>query len=156
MARRARTLADSRTKYSPSPRKIQKQRLPDKGLRGGMDEIEVLTAVCKEFCRAYTASQLKDRMGVLYDVDMRREEPYQLISYAASQGWIRFIPPCDIALRNEIEKHRPMLEVDVVHTAVFDDVATRAAEMLVDLLHRHLEEPRPKVRYPFELTQTSR
>lgn len=144
MARRARSLSDVRAKFTDGRDSPPRRRRRSRERRNGLDQTEVLTAVCKFFCKGHTASEIKHLMKERHGIDMPREEPYQLISFAASQGWVRFVAPCEYALRAQIKKRCRRLEVEVIHTSVFDDVGYHAAEMLVDLLQKHGEPPYSK------------
>ena len=141
MPRRARSLSDVRAKYAPHSAKTPRRRRQLRRDYNGLDWMEVLTAVCKFFCKGHTATEITAMMRDRHKVEMPREEPYQLLSYAASQGWIRFVAPYEHTLRGRIKRRCRRLELEVVHTAVFDDVGYHAAEMLVDLLQKHREGP---------------
>jgi DNA-binding transcriptional regulator LsrR (DeoR family) len=117
--------------------------------RGGLDFREVVAAVCRYFCKGSTATEIRELMQKEWNVEMTREEPYQCISYAASRDWIRFVAPHEHGLREKIRGKCPWLdEVEVVHSAVADDVAYHGAEMLVDLL-RKLKEQKDEVHVGF-------
>lgn len=146
MARKPRKQADVRAKYGleqggpPRPGRPRKN-----GDWNGLDFTEMLTAVCKLFCNGSTAADIKRQMKERYNVDMSREEPYQVLSWAASNRWIRFTPPHEHALREKIRAHSGWLrDVDVVHTAVYDDVAYRGALMLLEMVKEHHRPPLPK------------
>ena len=112
MARRQKTIVDIRKRLS-------------------LDNIEVIAAVCKEFCAGRSPSQISDALG------LRREQPYEMLKYAVDQGWIKFSPPLEHSLAEKLRDRRDLLEgVDVVHTSVPEDVAYRGAKMLVELVRQ--------------------
>lgn len=111
----------------------------------GMDKTELLTVVCKLICRGYKASRIQKELADRYKIVVSREEPYQILALAAKQGWLKFSPPSAHALRESMKREHPWLTgVDVVHTATFDDVAQRGAEMLLELVRTHRAPPYSK------------
>ena len=138
MARRMREVTDVRQRFAGDRRVDPRSR---GGLRGGnvrMDQMEVLSAVCKHFCKGRTASEIVKAMRAEGVEDIRREDPYQFISYAASRGWIRFVAPHEHSLREQIKKRCGWLkDVEVVHSAVFEDVAYHGAAMLIEMLQQY-------------------
>ena len=144
MARTPRRLANVRARFQAGQSSSRLRARPGR-VREGLDEMEVLTAVCKLFCKGHTIAEIIPMAKVQYGLTLSREEPYQYISYAASEGWLQFLPSPELALRQQIEDRCSWLRaVEVVHTAVFDDVAYRGAQMLLRLLKTHHAPPYKK------------
>jgi DNA-binding transcriptional regulator LsrR (DeoR family) len=70
---------------------------------------------------------------------MTREDPYRYLRKAVGRGWIRFDPPQEYSLQQRIrEDAYPWLhDVSVVQSGRSEDVAYRAAKMLLELLQQH-------------------
>jgi DNA-binding transcriptional regulator LsrR (DeoR family) len=144
MARRARSSADVQERFAPATAAAGRGHR-SKGRRLPFDQTEVLAAVCKYFCKGHTATEIREIMQKRHGVEMRREDPYQFISLAASRGWIRFIPPYEHTLREQIKNRCGWLQgVEVVHTSVFDDVGYHGARLLLELLQKHRMPPYSK------------
>lgn len=115
------------------------QRLPS------VDHEETVAAVCKYFCRGYTPSAIADLMKEHYGIEMTREAPYKYLRYAALHNWLQFTAPRQDQLSQQMSHDYPWLhQVEVVHTSVVDDVAYRAAAMVVELLRAYRRPPHPK------------
>jgi len=154
MARKPRRQTDVQKKYQYGrPGRPRRGRPRKQESRNGMDFDELVSVVCKLFCKGHTASEIRDLTEERYHVVMSREEPYQLLSYAASNGWMRFNPPFEHALREQIRTQYDWLQdVHVVHTGVNDDVAFRGAEMLLRMvkqLHRRHRRAKAPVHIGF-------
>ena len=115
--------------------------------RGGMDETEVLSAVCKYFCDGHTPSQIAALMAEKHHiVDMKRPEPYQILSRAARLRRLHFSAPTEFVLKDRIRDRCPWLhDVDVVHTGVFTPIADHVALMLSRVLQRRAAEGQDEV-----------
>lgn len=100
-----------------------------------LDLTERITLICKYFCEGYLPGEIQELMRDKHGISLRRETPYRYLAHAARHGWIQFVPPPENSLRDRLKRRYPWLDDAVVaHTAVFDDVAWQAAEMLVKLL----------------------
>ncbi|MEI6809949.1 MAG: hypothetical protein WCN95_14625 [bacterium] len=138
MARRMREITDVRQRFAGESDVTPRRRGGVRGVSGGMDSMEVLSEVCKLFCKGNTASEIVQAMRAGGMTDFRREDPYQFLSYAATRGWIRFVAPHEHSLREQIKKRCGWLEaVEVVHSSVFEDVAYQGARMLVEMLQQY-------------------
>ena len=61
---------------------------------GGLERRELISAVCRFFCKGYTVRQILLAMAEEYpQVELKREDPYALVRDAARRGWLRFRPP---------------------------------------------------------------
>ena len=95
----------------------------------------MVTAVCQYIAEGKPASEVQRLVKARYDIDLKREDPYRLLSYAAAKGWIHVQPQPEIFLGEQIRLRHKWLEgVHVVHTSVAQDVARQGAVVLRDLL----------------------
>ncbi len=103
----------------------------------GMTLEELAALVCKFFIRGKMVSEIVELIKP-YGVEMKREDPYRLISYAAKRGWLRYHAPIEADLRERLkERHTWLGDVEVVQTASSDDVARHAAKLLLRLAREH-------------------
>jgi DNA-binding transcriptional regulator LsrR (DeoR family) len=110
-----------------------------------LDYEEIVSIVCMYFCGGYLPSQIADLMRIHYGIEMKREAPYKYIQYAASKNWLRFTAANEDYLTQKVRKQFPWLQqAEVVHTGVFEDVAQRTAEIIVELLRAIPRSPQPK------------
>lgn len=92
-------------------------------------------AVCRYLCEGKSPSQIADLMREVYKVEMTREEPYRLVSYAARKNWLRFFAPSDDKLRKKIKtKYKFLQDAQVVDSRNVKDVAERTAETILELI----------------------
>lgn len=146
MPRKARTAASVQAAIDDQSGPARKR------LRGGLTKMELISAVCTYFCKGHTATEIVKHIKKAHKYEMRREEPYQYITYAAGKGWLRFAAPHEYALRERIKRRCHWLkDVKVVETATYSDVAYHGAEMLVELLQEYTKPPynRDKVHIGF-------
>ena len=135
MTRRNRTASDVRANVGSSSRRALEW-------SEVLDHRELVAAVCHYFCQGHTMSVIRERMHADYGVELKREDPWQLVSLAATEGWLRFLAPHEDTLRVRIKRaHGWLQDIEVVHTAALDDVARRGAEMLLDLIRLHHRPP---------------
>ncbi len=145
MPKTARRMADVQKKFQEQGGSHSKRHWRMKEIRNGQNFWETLAAVCKYHCQGHSAVEITDLMQKNHGIPMTREEPYQIISFAAHHGWIRFVPPYELGLREGLKKQYHWLEdVQCVHTSVFDDVGYRGAEMLLELLQKRHRSPYSK------------
>jgi len=85
------------------------------------------------------------------DIEITREDPYRFIAYAASQKQLRFIPPSDFTLTEQLKAKYPILQsVKVVGSNAMDDIAYHGAAAVKDLLRIHYAvKSKSKVRIGF-------
>lgn len=115
-----------------------------------VDYEETVAAVCKYFCRGYLPADIADLMQERYGVEMSREAPYKYIQYAAAHNWLQFLAPREDQLSQTLRTRYPWLQqAEVVHTSVVDDVAYRAAVMVVELLRAHCRRHKEVVHIGF-------
>ena len=142
MAKTARTSATVQAKVEnagASGRGRKKRVQPDvelpRDLEFELDRMERLAAVCDLHCQGKTVKEIQAEMKRRFGIEMRREEPYTLISYAASRGWLHFRAPHHYEYSHLLRNRFGWLQdVDVVRTATTQDFASRAAEMLLRIV----------------------
>lgn len=99
-----------------------------------LDRMEKIAAVCRYFCQGHTVREIQGLMEGRFG-RMRREEPYTLLSYAASRGWLEFRSPHHLEYAQMLrERYAWLSDVDVVRTPMIEDVAQRAAHMLLRMV----------------------
>lgn len=102
----------------------------------GMSPTEVEALVCTYFCcrkvePADIAEVLKEHHGIV----MAKNKPYQIIRNAAQRGLLRFVPLAEFALGDRLRKRfKHLQEVVVVNTTLPDGVASRGAQLLMDIV----------------------
>ena len=105
---------------------------------GDLSHDEVVAAVCKYICRGCTVNDVKAELKAKLGVTLSREDPYRLLSYAGSRGWLQFRAPMAYDLADKLQEAHPWLEkVAVLRTAVSDDISYHTARMLLDLVRQH-------------------
>ncbi len=119
MARTARTRADVRRRYDI------------------VEDIELIEAVCTRFCEGDSPTQVREAVEQQLGRALTREQPYQILSFAAMNGLIRYLPPLDYHLAARLKEDHPLLEeVEVVQTTDVDRVAARAAKVLLRVVQQ--------------------
>lgn len=108
----------------------------------GLDHTQIVALVCRYFCDGHPAAEIKDLLKRNHGITVSREEPYRYLAYAAGRRWIRFVAPQEHAMREWLSRTYGWLRrVDIVHTAISEDVAYHGAEMLLYLLQLHCQPP---------------
>ena len=111
---------------------------PRKGDWNGYDERELLSLITHFLCAGHPPAEIRKLLTERYRIELRREEPWDLVRKAAKHGWFHLWPPLDDVLGNRIAD-RYGLGVDVARTASAADVFRRGADKLlrsVKRLHR--------------------
>jgi DNA-binding transcriptional regulator LsrR (DeoR family) len=99
-----------------------------------LDRMEKFAAVCRLFCRGLTVHEIREEMAVKFG-PIRREEPYTILSYAAARGWLEFRAPHHLEFGQTLREYYPGLaDVDVAWSPMTEDVAQRAAQMLLRIV----------------------
>jgi DNA-binding transcriptional regulator LsrR (DeoR family) len=110
----------------------------------------LIAAVFDEFRTGKSSDKIKDvinsRYGNRLPRELNREDPYDLIRYAAAKGRIGFVPTTKPDLKKRLEEKMPwrLESVDVVLTPVAQHVAAHGARMLLNLLEIHYARNRDK------------
>ncbi len=95
---------------------------------------ELVSVVCKYFCRGMPVTQIAKTVREKMKIELSREEPYRLISFAAQRQWLRYQAPLALDISEEIMKRHPWLHVKVFRTGVSDDISYQLAETLLELV----------------------
>jgi DNA-binding transcriptional regulator LsrR (DeoR family) len=132
MPRRSRTKGDIEEKY---------QRLQTgAGLQerfGGLSTGEVVEAVCGYFCKGHPPAAIRALLQEHLGVTLKREEPWELLTHAASVGRLRYAGPEDSESSDYIlDKCSFLRRAKVVRTSRADDVAYHGARMLLSLVRK--------------------
>src|SRR5689334_20373326 len=90
----------------------------------------LVARVCHLFCEGrLTVSEIARKLGI------SREKPHELLRYAASQGWLQFVPPLEHELSFDLQNRFKFLErARVVRGVTSNDVSYHAALLLLDLI----------------------
>ena len=147
MPKRARSGAEIRRELEQEPLALGYGRSQQPGPEPTLDRLEKVSAVCELFCQGLRVREILAAMRERYGEAgaLSREEPYRILSYAAAKGWLRFRPPPHLEYAQALRARDPWLtSVDVVHTTVVEDVARRAAAVLIELLQEYGRGPEPR------------
>ncbi len=99
-----------------------------------VDDVEVISALCRWFCEGKTAQQMADFANehLPLRTRMTREVPYKLLQKAGSRGWLQFRPPPPESYRGPLrDRYEYLQELKVVHSVALADVARETARELL-------------------------
>ncbi len=99
-----------------------------------IDDVEVMSAICRWFCEGKTAQQMADLANehLPLRTPMTREVPYKLLQKAGRMGWLHFRPPPHESHRERLrERYHWLQELKVVHSVALADVARETARELL-------------------------
>jgi DNA-binding transcriptional regulator LsrR (DeoR family) len=99
-----------------------------------VDPDRILALVCHYFCEGKSPSEIKRVMWERHAIEISRETPYKALSIAASRHWLRFVSPKEDVLGERLRARYPWLQAEVLSSVGVEGVATRAAEVIVELL----------------------
>ena len=104
-----------------------------------------IALVCHYLCEGMTASEIAHRITEAHGIPMNSQDPFRLIRRATREKhWLHFISPWDNRLSEIIHKTFDVNRVEVTLTSFVEDVAARAAFMILDLLRELRREPTNK------------
>lgn len=118
MARRPRTRADLRRRYDIH------------------EDMQLIDAVCTRFCEGDSPTQIRERVEKELKRTLTREQPYQILSFAAMNGLLKYAPAADYRLAQMLKADPRLEEVEVVLTDQVELVAARAAQVLLRVLQQ--------------------
>ncbi len=99
----------------------------------GVDLDEIVSTVCNSLDRS--VGQIIDVVERRHGVRLGREQPYEIVRRAATEGRLQYDAPVDSRLSYAlIEGHEWLKRVRVVRTSMASDVARHAARLLLDLV----------------------
>ncbi len=101
-----------------------------------LDDEERLSLTAKLFCQGKSPSQIQKQLSERFEETIRREEPYRLLQLASALGYFVYRPPLEEQLGAGLSKEWRLSGAHVVQTGVLDDVTSRAAEVLLDLIQQ--------------------
>lgn len=105
-----------------------------------LDRTEIISLVCKYFCQGKTVAQIKKIMARKHGIELSREQPYKMLSRAATNGWLSFQAPLDHTLTERLGNEYGNLDgIQVVHSASSEDLAYHAAREVLRLLRKYRE-----------------
>ena len=100
-----------------------------------LDHEERLSLAANLFCQGKSPSQIQKHLSERFEeATIRREEPYRLLQLAAALGYFIYRPPLQEQLGEDLTEEWDLSGAHVVQTGVLDDVTSRAAEVLLDLI----------------------
>jgi DNA-binding transcriptional regulator LsrR (DeoR family) len=96
---------------------------------------ELVSLACDYVAKGFPPARIPEMLKADYQIAIRRERAWHLVSYAAVHRWLKYTPPTQPTLESELKRRYPWLrEVVTVHTGAFEGVAYRGAELLVRIL----------------------
>jgi DNA-binding transcriptional regulator LsrR (DeoR family) len=95
---------------------------------------EQRSVVCRLFCNGKTLTEIAETVSENYKTDFKRQSPYKILSEAATEKWLTYVPPTTYLLESRLKKKYKWLKSHVVQTSQFEDVAHHGAEQLLELL----------------------
>lgn len=124
------------------------QRLPSERLIEGSGHSDrVACLVADLFIQGHSPAKIADVLEKNYGLKMSREAPYRYLTYCTRRGYLRFVPPANTVLADQLRRRFPaLLQVDVADTDTSDGVLERAAEMVLDLIRAKASRGKRSVR----------
>jgi DNA-binding transcriptional regulator LsrR (DeoR family) len=98
---------------------------------------EIISMVVDLLLKGENSLQVAKKVGNKWGLEMHREVPYRLLRYAFQQEWVKFHAPPEVRLAERIQARWDWLvrqRVEVVETALAENVACRGAEALVQMV----------------------
>ena len=147
-------MAKSRRNSSPAKRKPDARR-PEPAQRARiawdqLDDAEQMSIVCRLFFGGLGASQVAKTISERYATHFSREATHRLLQRAHKLRWFDYRPPLQFEIGAELsERYTWLRRARVVHTSRFEDVAGRAAELLIELLQDVRKKGRNKIHIGF-------
>ncbi len=99
-----------------------------------LDDEERLSLAAELFCQGKSPSQIQRQLSERFEETIRREEPYRLLQLAGALGYFIYRPPLEERLGEKLSDKWDLSGAYVVQTGVLADVASHAAEVLLDLI----------------------
>jgi DNA-binding transcriptional regulator LsrR (DeoR family) len=110
----------------------------------GLSREELESLVCSHVGEGHPPAEISKLLKKLYKIRIRRERPYQILAAAAIKKLFQYLPPLESKMAGDIRRSHHLEDVQVVHTARFQDVAFRAAETLVEMVLQHARSKKGK------------
>ncbi len=112
---------------------------------GELDDEERLSLAANLFCKGKSPSHIQKKLSERFNETIRREEPYRLLQLAAALGYFQYRPPLEEQLGEDLSLEWKLSGAHVVQTGVLDDVTSRAAEVLLDLIQQEWANKQSKI-----------
>ena len=110
-----------------------------------LDNEERYSLTAKLFCEGKSPSQIQKQLSERFAETIRREEPYRLLQLASTLGYFQYRAPLEKELGAGLSKEWGLDGAHVVQTGVLDDVTSRAAEVLLDLIQQEWNAKRSDI-----------
>jgi hypothetical protein len=103
----------------------------------GQDREQLISLVCNQFCKGLRVSQILAALKQEHGVDLTREQPYEILRWAAENGRLQYLAPLESELSHRIlEDHSWLKRARVVRSAEANDVALQAAKLLAEIIRK--------------------
>jgi DNA-binding transcriptional regulator LsrR (DeoR family) len=103
----------------------------------GQDREQLISLVCNQFCKGLRVSQILDSLKREHGIDLTREQPYEILRWAADNGRLQYLAPLESELSHRIlEEHSWLKRARVVRSAEPNDVALQAAKLLAEIIRK--------------------
>jgi DNA-binding transcriptional regulator LsrR (DeoR family) len=100
------------------------------------DRERLISLVCNQFCKGLRVSQILASLKE-QGIDITREQPYEILRWAAEHGRLQYCAPLEAQLSHRILEEHPWLKrARVVRSAESNDVALQTAKLLVEILRK--------------------
>jgi DNA-binding transcriptional regulator LsrR (DeoR family) len=103
----------------------------------GQDREHLISLVCNQFCKGLRVSQILVSLKREHGIDLTREQPYEILRWAAENGRLQYLVPLESELSHRIlEDHSWLKRARVVRSAEPNDVALQAAYLLAEIIRK--------------------
>lgn len=100
------------------------------------DREAIVALVCNQFCTGVRVGDIHAELKK-QGVSLTREQPYEILRWAAEEGRLSYNPPLDApAAHRLLEEYSWLQRARVVNTPEAGDVARQGAKLLLDLMRR--------------------
>jgi len=118
-----------------------KNKSQNDGKRRHFDE-NAVAHVCHYFFEGRGPKEIADMMTTMHDTPMSQQEPYRLIQKAIKHyRWLHLSSPINTELSEKIRQTFNLHYAGVTLTSFVDDVASRTAFLILDLLREMRRDP---------------
>lgn len=103
----------------------------------GQDRERLISLVCNQFCKGLRVSQILSALKQQHGIDLTREQPYEILRWAAENGRLQYSAPLEAELSHRILEEHPWLKrARVIRSAESNDVALQTAKLLVEIIRK--------------------
>src|ERR1035437_1504969 len=68
----------------------------------GQDRERLISLVCNQFCKGLRVSQILASLKREHGIDLTREQPYEILRWAAENGRLQYLAPLESELSHRI------------------------------------------------------